>query len=177
MSGNTYVGQGGTWRQWKSGTSVGVGGVWQPAKFIYVGVGGAWQQIFAAAALSAGPGGSYSDNDPGGTGGASVALEINTLGHADVTTGSGSIQTQWDWVTPTSLAPGDYLAEVVVSNGAFTSGSSAAVGSNVTLSTDRAWSIVVVGSGSTLVDFTLYIKDGSGNVLSSQTYSFTASVA
>lgn len=112
--------------------------------------------------FSAGSGGSYSDNDPSETGGASVTLTLNTNGTATITNGAGTLAS-WNWITPTFYAASAYQnkARVTVTSGAFTDGDS--TGSDVALSSQRSWSVTSLGSAAS-VSFKLELKNAGGNL-------------
>lgn len=125
--------------------------------------------------FDAGPGGSFTDDDPSATGSASVQLEIEQDGDGIITrANSGSpIMTTWDWISIGALADSQQV-RVDVTSGGFTSGS--ATGTDLATSSPRSWTVSSTGAEAS-VGFNLVLKDGAGNTRATANYTFSADAA
>jgi hypothetical protein len=142
-------------------------------RLFVVDSGGTSRLVFQAAVFSAGPGGSYLDDDPFGVFTSSVNITFNSDGTGLVQSANYGVLATWNWVDPTSLAPGSYTARLAVNSGsAPTSGP--AVDTDHALSSNRVWGLGAAGSGAGATgNYTVTLKDGDGNVVATATYDFT----
>ena len=105
---------------------------------------------------------------------ASSSLILRSNGQMTVVCTVGGVPTQFNNTWLTSGSAGDYTAQITVSSGSWTSGTT---GSDLALSTTRTWEIsatrVTTGITSNQVSGNLIIKD-SGGTLITRPYDFTA---
>lgn len=151
------INDGGTWRE-ATEVHVNDSGTWRNIQEVHVNDGGTWRLVFQAAVFFV-PTGFATDNqlvpNP-----ATAQVVFATDG-----TGTATNQAGFNWVTPTSLAPGAYTIRAHVAAGSTPSGST--LDADLALSSQRSWLVTQSGAGTTSSTLDLTLKDGGGNTVAS----------
>jgi hypothetical protein len=103
------------------------------------------------------------------TGSASASVALNSNG-----SGTATNQSAFDWVTPTSIAPGGYTIRAHVASGTNPIGS--ALDTDLALSSNRSWTHNQSGVGVKTCVLELTLKDSLGNTVKTSSVNMTAEV-
>lgn len=171
------VGIGGEWKAILPGSAVGAGGEWKDIEGMWVGAGGAWKRFFAGAVVTVS---GHTVSSTSSSGNSTATIRFNADGTVDqdengVTT---QVDSATDWIVPNSAASSDYQIRYTNFTGSALLSPPSAEDEWIDLSTDRNFSLFRFSGnlGTSSCTFTIEIREGTGSVLDSATYTLTAEV-
>lgn len=165
---------GGVWKT-DPDPSIRVGGVWKTPDSMHIRVGGVWKEVWTAATISANVTNQTAYTEKISPTDATAGYKLLSNGIAQKTSINGtyvSISGEWE----TGGSPGSaYDAYVTVTSGSLSTGTA---GSWVNLGTNRTWTRLRSGVGTSTCIFTVQIRDANTlTVLDSASITLTAVVS